>query len=92
MKKTELERSVTYLLCPDKACRKHEESKSICEIECPDKDKLKKIVRCKFCDDIVYLPGTHYPPMKFAHICPDGRELRQFRLSYDYKIIYEEPE
>ncbi|MEA3430056.1 MAG: hypothetical protein U9R08_02185 [Nanoarchaeota archaeon] len=83
---------MTYLLCPDKSCNLFDPATAICEHGCPYQNKLQKIIKCIRCKELIYLPGNHSPPQRIQHLCPDGREIGQFRLSGEYQIIYEKPE
>lgn len=94
IKKSEMDTKTTYLLCPDRSCKLFFDLyKEWCELECPRKDDLVKIVQCVNCLEPIELPGDHFYFCAVTHKCPDGRSPLMFqRMSGRYCLIYERPQ
>ncbi|MDO8669594.1 MAG: hypothetical protein Q7K65_04850 [Candidatus Buchananbacteria bacterium] len=85
---------VTYLLCPDKTCRLFfKEGVTLpCERHCPHQTKLKKIILCASCQEIIELPGDHSAIQRVDHHCPGGHIAGNLqRLSGKYHRIFQKP-
>ncbi|MEK6906726.1 MAG: hypothetical protein AABW81_03825 [Nanoarchaeota archaeon] len=96
LKKSELRTDTTYLLCPDDSCKKFFDSsnKFFCEYECPNENKLVKIIVCRVCRDMIELPGKHTPFYRVDsknHRCKDERTPSVIRQYKKYEIIYQIP-
>ena len=63
----------TYLVCPDPDCNLFTKPNCNCpcEKECPQQDKLIKIVRCS-CGEFILLPGDHNSLKRVDHECENG--------------------
>jgi len=94
IKKSEMDRWTTYLLCPDKDCSIFSDKKNPiyhCEYECPRRDELVQIFRCKGCGEPVELPIDYSSARAvYSHTCPNGRNLLLFLPGFHVKI-YERP-
>ena len=85
-----MEKDVTYLLCPDKKCKKFWDRTRYCpcESECPKEEELVKIIVCHNCNETIELPGNHSQLQNVGHRCADGSYAVNFRFSGKYEIRY----
>jgi len=91
IKKSEMENSVNYILCPDKKCRLFYTSQHLaCEHNgCPHIDEMRKIIICAHCKEPISLPGDHHFFCRVEHDCKDGYHPSMFsRMSGKYQLIY----
>ncbi len=96
LNKSELRKDTTYILCPDKKCKRFFDvnDKLACEYKCPKQEKLVKIITCFVCNDVIELPGSHtpfYPVDDKYHTCKDGKSPFWFRPHNRYILIYKKP-
>ena len=98
MKKSEMNRGITYFICPDETCTGFDDAcdsesyaLALCDYDCPQKDRLKKVFICRQCDDIIKVPGTHRTIEAVDHACPDGRHPHILMPSH-MTVIHEMPE
>jgi hypothetical protein len=92
-KKSEIQKDVTYLLCPDSSCKLfYEEGRTIpCEDKCPKEKDLVKIIKC-VCGELVELPGDYSVLRSVDHSCANGEIAGNFRMTGSYVRIYKRPE
>lgn len=88
-----LQREVTYLLCPDRECKLYYDTSSVlaCESNCPKQDELVKIIVCHGCNEAIELAGDHHKYQRVDHACPTGSVAANFRMSGRYFLLYELP-
>jgi hypothetical protein len=94
LKKSELEKDVNYILCPDKSCGLFwdERFKMACESYCPQKEKMEKMIVCHNCKEPIYLPHNHSSLCRVDHLCEDKRTPAMFtRMSGKYHLLYQKP-
>lgn len=100
LKKSEMEINVTYIICPDKSkrCRlflnTNDNTKDYyrCERHCPQKDKLKLIIICDNCKEMIILPGDHDSWCRIEHQCSSGPGLAfNFRMDNRHYLLYKIP-
>lgn len=72
MKKEKLSTEVTYIKCPDKDCQLWYDNKIRCEYDCPQRNELKKLIKCWLCGEIIKLPINHSTMCRLEHQCFNG--------------------
>jgi len=87
MKKSEMDPKVAYIECPNHECEKWWDDKIHCEYDCPEKSKLKKLVKCWNCKEIIELPIDYSGFRRIDHKCSDGRT--PFQLATGITILRE---
>ncbi len=92
-KKSEIQKDVTYLLCPDSSCNLFMENDvpTLCERECPKEKDLVKIIKC-LCGGLVEIPGDYSILRNVPHHCASGAIAINFRMNHSYVRIYKRPE
>jgi len=91
LSKKEMDSNTTYILCPDRSCKLFysPEYPFPCEYNCPKKNKLEKIIKCRNCGEPIHLCGDHHMLCRVDHACPDGRHASNFqRMSGRYRLVY----
>jgi hypothetical protein len=92
IKKSEMEKGVTYLLCPDKTCDGFWQEESFpCEYNCPYVKSLKKILFMGEEEKLVILPGDHSCMERVNWTDRLGRKPFTLRNSNNHRLIYEMP-
>ena len=94
LKKSELEKDVNYILCPNKSCGLFwdERFTKACESHCPKKEKMEKMIACNNCNEPIYLPQDHMTSCTVNHKCGDGYNPLMFtRMSGKYHLLYQKP-
>ena len=95
-KESDLEKDITYLLCPDRKCNLFYDTTRAtpCERNCPKQKELTKIIKCQSCNEIIELPGDHFTMCRIDHKCDPRWEgtASNFRMSGKYILIYKRPE
>lgn len=95
IKKSEVNRETTYILCPNPECQLFFKPNCTipCEFQCPYESEMRKIVKCGGCDEIIVLDGDSSPMKRVDHDCRDGVTASTFaRGSAKYQLIYKMPE
>jgi hypothetical protein len=89
-KKSDLQRDVTYLLCPDSSCNVFDDDVNIsCEEMCID---VAKLVRCISCDEFIELPRGGSMGLRLDLECSAGHSMSRFDKDECYVRIYKKPE
>lgn len=93
MKRTEMRVGITYVICPNKKCKLFWDTSRYCPCDgnCPWKDRLKFIIICHNCGQMIILSGDHHLWQRIDHLCPDGRKAGNFRMSGKYHLLYKIP-
>ena len=95
MKISEMDEDIVYFLCPDKKCKLFwDTSHHIvpCQHDCPNQDKLIKLIICHGCQGLIELSGNHHRFYRVDHICPNGNHASNFqRMSSEYHLLYKKP-
>lgn len=94
IRKEDMDRETTYLLCPDPTCKLFWDTSRFtpCENECPLQEKLIKMVRC-YCGEVIELSGDHSMLRRVDHECANGDRASNFQqLSGKYRLMYQRPE
>ena len=91
---SDLETGVTYLLCPEKSCKLFfdtSQNDRPCENRCPYQEKLRKIIKCLYCSDLIDLPGNYSMAQTVSHECENGNRPVMVR-ERTYVRIYKRPQ
>jgi hypothetical protein len=92
IKKSEMEKGITYLLCPDKNCDGFWHERDFpCEYHCPKIESLKKILFMGKEENLVILPGDHSCMQRVEWTDRLGRKPFTLRSSYRHHLMYEMP-
>lgn len=92
MKKSEMEVGIIYIICPNKKCRLFWDTSRYCPCDgkCPHKGKLKFVIICHNCGEMIVLSGIDKVPRRVDHQCPDGRNAFNFSTT-TYYLLYKMP-
>jgi hypothetical protein len=88
MKISKMNPKATYLECPDYKCKRWYDNTTKCEYDCPQKEKLEKLIKCWKCGELIRLPIQHSMMERLNHICSD--DSRPFILESGIVITLRE--
>ncbi|MEK6827414.1 MAG: hypothetical protein AABX99_02940 [Nanoarchaeota archaeon] len=79
MKKENIKLGEVYIQCPDHECKFWDYDNFHCEYDCPQREKLEKIMYCPNCDELIRLPINHSLLARIDHRCIEGRICAMFQ-------------
>jgi len=99
LKKSELKQDTLYIICPDNKCKLFwdtldtKEHPLPCPQNCPQKNKLKYVVLCRQCGEIIILPNHFSNGLNhITHKCADERQPMWVYYYKKTRLLYKMPE